>query len=322
MDPNTPEVTTAPETEPQIAESLDERLAKSLERNEASAATESAPEAPKETPEAEPAAETTEPEPEEIDEPKEPPVDDAEPFTEEQLRDPAFFDKLDREGWKKLEDWNPALYRKAKAVYSALGKANQLAQQSKPQPAQEERSTEPTLAERKRAAFLKSQSLDENEAEAGFEEYQSLLLEEKLPQLGFDPVEAKAVSVAKQAYEIAVADVPELADFELKDLDAEVDSSPRLMRLVNKGDVESVAIAMALAAESLVAKRQVAKAKADADRAAAEKKKADEQRRLKSNANNPANAVTEASRARVPSAKRSVEEVFEENLSKRGLKLD
>src|SRR5687768_14004803 len=146
MDPEPTEATETPATETATEpKSFDDRLLESiqgqLQQQEAEgAATDSATDdaaatetddtpvadATKETPAVETkTAATTEP-----------------PFTEEQLNDEAFFDKLDTDGWAKLKAFNPALHNMGKQVARLRGKAGAALKGQPAQPS-EERSEAP-----------------------------------------------------------------------------------------------------------------------------------------------------------------------------------
>jgi hypothetical protein len=330
MDPETPNTQeaaeiVAPEQGNTPEPTEDERIAEVLARHEAGAATESAPkdETVKEEadkPAADPADEPTE----KVEAKSEDKPEATEPFTEEQLRDPAFFDKLDRDGWKTLEDWNPALYRKAKAVYSALGKANQLAVQAKANPPAEERTAAPSELTGAKAVLAKLDSLDaDDDARAqALADYVAETIRKTVPELtGIKPEAVKAHKIEGEAYRLAVAGMPEIAAYSDAELDAAVEADADMMAdvqlAVSLPEEQSAALlasVMKRAARAVKASKESTSAAAEAARKAEEKKIADRQARVNANAVNPSNVLQNASVARVPSGRESVEEVFEKHV--------
>jgi hypothetical protein len=219
----------------------------------------------------------------------------AAPFTDEELEDDAFFDKLDAAGWDKLRVYSPALFKMGKQVASLRGKAG-AALKGKPEPTEtRSEATPPKVSAEMRAALLKQQSLDEDEALEGAAEVARLTLREERArereQQNAEQQDAQAVY--NDAYEVAAKELPALADIPDEELDKAVESSPRLMRKLTAATshpnreqrVLLVADVMEEAGRSVVAKRQSAE-KAEVEAKAAQKKAAD-QERLRSNESNP-----------------------------------
>jgi hypothetical protein len=311
MDEET-EVIATPETEAQPEQSFEERGLKFVESQmqAASAATEST---------ADDAAQT---ETEIVAEPaKETPVetkteDTPEPFTAEQMGDPAFFDKLDKEGWDRLNKLHPGLYTMGKQVASARGKAN-AALKGLPKEPPPETTEDPDRAKLK-AAWQKSQSLDNDEAFEGSVEYNRLLLaQEATTTLGINPAATKAQALLSKAFDVAITGdgtalpaFKELSTLPGDELDAIVEADPFLMQtlelsasLPDDKRIAMVAGVMQQAGRKLVAQKQ-SKAATDATAAEAEKtKKAEAQKRLRSNANNQGAVIVESQSGRLPDNK-------------------
>ena len=312
MDPEIPEATETPATEAATEpKSFDERLMESIEgqlqQQEAegaatdgttddAAATETddtpAADATKETPAVETKTTTT----------AEP------PFTEEQLDDEAFFDKLDTPGWEKLKAYNKALYNMGKQVARLRGKAG-AALKNQPPSEQEARSeAPPKVSDALKAAIRKSQSLDEDEAIEGQAEVVRLTLREERDSERRAQQEAakESQAVYTEAYEMAVTAMPDLASISDADLDQAVDANPKLTRKLKAAAshpdrderVFIVSEVMEEAGRAVVAKRQAAQ-KADADTKAAAKK-ADDQARLRSNETNPSRHLVDTPSGQQP----------------------
>lgn len=337
MDQETPQtqegaqtpVTPEPEAKPEL--SIDERIAQSLARHEAGAATESAPEKPAESVEEadKAAADTTDEKTGEVEAKTEETKDEApEPFTAEQLRDPKFFDRLDKDGWARLEKLHPALYEMGKAVASARGKAYQELQQlKKAAPSESVDSTQPKVPEDRKALLAKLDSLDDDERAQALDAIIDAALREKLPKLtGIEPNEAQAAAVGREAFRMAVDAMPEMAKLSDDDLGAAVEADPNLMELLElaattprEQSVRITANVMKRAGQAVLAKQKAEADAAAAKRQAEEAKLRERQTRVKSNASNPSNVLQEQAPAKVPTGKRSAEEIYEANLKRLGV---
>jgi hypothetical protein len=311
MDEET-EVIAAPEAEAQPEQSFEERGLKFVESQmqAASAAAEST---------ADDAAQT---ETDAVAEPaKETPVEtkteeEVQPFTAEELADDAFFDKLDKDGWDRLQKLNPALHKMGKAVASARGKAYARLKGLPPEPAPE--TTEDPNRAKLKAAWQKSQSMDEDEAFEGSVEYSRLLLaQEATTTLGINPAATKAQALLSKAFDVAITGdgttlpaFKELSTLPGDELDAIVEADPFLMQtlelsasLPDDKRIAMVAGVMQQAGRNLIAQKQ-SKAATDAAAAEAEKtKKAEAQKRLRSNANNQGAVIVDAQSGRLPDNK-------------------
>jgi len=309
------EVTETQSTEAQEEQSFDQRVMKSVETKlqAASAAAESTADDATQT-ETETVAET-ETETPEVETKTE---TEPEPFTAEQMGDPAFFDKLDKDGWDRLNKLHPALYTMGKQVASARGKAN-AALKGLPKEPPPEQTENPNRA-KLRAAWERSQSLDPDEAFEGSVEYSRLLLAQEAPTtLGIDPAQTKAGAILSRAFNLALTGngatlpaFPELAKLDNAALDAIVESDPFLMQTLEMGallpdDKHAAVVAgvMQQAGRQLIA-RQKAKETTDAAAVEAEKaKKAESQKRLRSNVNNQGALITDTQSGRMPEGKRT-----------------
>ena len=325
MDPEKSEVSTQ-ETKAEAPQSMAERMEKSVGEAWLRAATESAPETT-ETTEAEQAAET--PAAEEVEAKADETKDEVTelPWTAEQMRDPKFYDRLDKAGWELLEKYSPAMAAKAekvKAVYSALGKVTSPKYQQELQP--ETRSEAPAEESDAalQAAILQANSLDPKEAALGLKTIIKLTVGEMLPEYGFDPVQAKAAKVASNAYATVVAKTPEIASLDLKELDAVVEGDESLSTLIAVAEglpddkrVQITASVMRTAGERLLATKKAEKAAADAQTAAQVAAKQKTQKKVQSNANLSSAAVIEApaSGART-TAKKSIEQFVHDEYAK------
>lgn len=223
------------------------------------------------------------------------------PFTEEQLNDDAFFDKLDAAGWEKLKAFSPALHNMGKQVARLRGKAG-AALKGQPQPTEERsEATPPKVSDAMKAAIRKSQSLDEEEAIEGQAEVALLAVREEREREQQAQAEAKKESKAvyDDAYTIAKAELPDLDTIPDKELDEAVESSPKLMRKLEAAGshpnrdqrVLLIADVMEEAGRLVVAKRQAATKAADETKAAT--KAADTKARVQSNATNPAQLLAD-----------------------------
>lgn len=305
MDPETPEVTQTEEPKAEeTPQSLPDRMLKSASEAWQSAAEESAPADTPETPEA-PAADAPEPKADET--PKEP---ESEKITPDQLADKAFWGRLDKAGWERMEREHPVATAIVKAGQAAATRIVNEARKETPKPAEERTDTtkQETLSPEMTAAFAKMQSLDQTEALEGFREMQKLALLETLPQFGFDPNRAKAEQLASESYSQAVGEMPELGKLDPIALDAVVEADPVLMALVETGTKKNVVVAMKRAGETLISKQ-----KAESDNAAAKQREKDEQtkrhqQKLRSNASIPGQVVVEQPSGGSPKGKPSMEE--------------
>lgn len=298
--PEEAEVITAPETEP-AKESFEERGMKFVEQQfEAiGAATESATAEAVPTPEAPVAAEAKTETP--AVEPKTEP--EPEPFTAEQMSDDAFFDKLDKAGWERLEKLHPALFKMGKAVASARGKAFARLK-GLPEPPKEEPNVTPKpddLTEAIKAAKRKRDSLDEDESLRGELELAELLTQQREEKRNAARAaqQKEMDGILANAQELAVAEEPEIANVSEDDLDAVVAKSPRMKRALSAAihhpdsaqRAQLIADVMVDAFGVIKSTRQSATA-TEAKRKADEKAEADKAR-LRSNANNPAAPIAE-----------------------------
>lgn len=309
------EVIAAPEAEAQPEQSFEERGLKFVESQieAVSAAAESTADDAAQTETetvAEPAKETPGVETKTEDTP--------EPFTAEQMGDPAFFDKLDKDGWDRLNKLHPALYTMGKQVASARGKANAALKGLPKEPPPE--TTEDTSKAQLKAAWKKSQSLDEDEAFEGSVEYSRLLLaQEATPTLGINPAVTKANAILSRAFDVALTGdgvtlpaFKELSTLPSEELDAIVEADPFLMQslefsasLPDDKRVAMVAGVMQQAGRKLIAQKQ-SKAATDAAALEADKaKKAESQRRLRSNTNNQGAVIIDSQSGRMPDGKRT-----------------
>lgn len=294
MDPET-EVVVAdtPAPEPHVEESDDAPLAKTIHEKFEKVAAQEGDNAEVTDPEGEEPAEpvaTAEPEKEAVA---------PEPFTAEQLRDPKFFDRLDADGWSRLEKLHPALHEMGKAVASARGRAFQELQQiKKAPPAVEADAPKPVskITPEMRAAWQKSQSLDEDEAIDGSLEYNRLVAEANR-----SPEEVVNLDL-REALGKAVSEMPELAKIPMADLDTFVESQPSLMRriahatkLSNRAErVEAVALVMLDAADGYNEKLKTDQAALDAAAKVEADRKAATQKRLRSNQDNVSTQVADS----------------------------
>lgn len=305
MDPEITDASETPAAEPQVEKTFDERLLESIEgqlqQDGDDAAAESVTDdAAKETETVEEpaAAETETPA---VVEPKTTTTTEP-PFTEEQLQDEAFFDKLDKDGWAKLQTYNPALYKMGKQVASLRGKAGAALKNVPAVPSEERSEAEPPkVSEAMKVALRKAQSLDEDEALEGAAEVARLTLREERAreQETQQKVKQEAKEVFDAAFDMAAAELPEIANISDAELDKVVESSPKLMQKLRAAlshpekeqRVLLVADVMESAGRVVIAARQAAdRTKADAE---AEAKKADVQKRLRSNESNPAKHLVE-----------------------------
>lgn len=323
--PPPPEPVVVPEPKPL---ELEEFVHKQYEKHEATlAAAESKPEEKPAQPEGEKPAdakvETPEPKTEQA-------AVAAPPFTEEELGDGAFLGRLDTEGWKKLESYNPSLYKAAKAVARAQGTVFELKRrletqvQSTPEPEKKEEPKTDPYAD----ALAKTDSLDPAERAEGFRTLARLeaekLLSERDRATGFDPLEAQARAAERSAYRLAVKDMPELADLPDAELDAAVDADPELTDDVKfavtlEPEARTVLLAkvMRRAGRIVLGNRAATKAAVEADAAkkADEEKKALAQKRLRSNEDNPSKVVAETPGGKTPKGEKTIEDTVREKVA-------
>lgn len=219
------------------------------------------------------------------------------PFTAEQMADPAFFDSLGKDGWARLEKFNPALFKMGKAVASARGKAYAEVQKLKaqePQPKAEE-APKSRLTPEMKAAWDKKQSLDPEEAIEGELEWTRLTQEASR-----DPEEVVRQNLSA-AFRVAAGELPELVDLSDAELDAAVEGDDDLLEalelastLPKDQQVRLVANVMRRAGKIVLSNRatKAAADKTEADKKAADDKKAESQKRLKDNQNNASETIT------------------------------
>lgn len=289
------EVVTTPEAEPET-ESLDTKMTKFVGQKYGEAvAAENSAEAVTETTEA-PAADAP------ADEPAEEPAPKAEElFTTEQLSDPKFWDRLDKAGWEKAAKLHPVETSRVKAGYAAASKIAEEARKAKPEPKEErDDSSTQKLSPEMTEVLRKIDSLDPAERAEGLDSYVELKMAEKLPKFGFNPNQAKAAQLASSAYDLAVAELPDLGKIDLQVLDAAVESDPVLLALVSTGNVQNVAVAMKRAGENVIAKQKADQDKAAAEQRAKDAKTKETQRKVKSNASIPSNVVVESPAGSAP----------------------
>ena len=300
MDPETKEATETPATESAAEpKSFDDRLMESIQGKltaNGDAAESTTDDAVEQETGDQPAAEPKQETPAEQKKEAAP-----EPFTPEQMGDPAFFDKLDKDGWDRLNKLHPALYAMGKQVASARGKANAALRTQTTPPPEERSEAKPKVSPEMKAAILRSQSLDEDEAIAGAVEVARLTNREERAR------EREQQEAARQetsetytaAYRIAATALPDIANIADADLDKEVDSSPKLLRMVKSAmanpdreeRIQLLADVMEDAGRAVIAKREAVVKASEDDKA--KEKKAKDQERLRSNDRNPANHLVD-----------------------------
>ena len=306
----------------------DERIAEVLARHEGqSAAPESAPkvdsvEEPKEEPADETPTEEVEAKPEEPTEPQ------PEPFTPEQIADPKHWDRLDKAGWERAEKLHPVETARVKAAYAAASRIAAAAQKEAKVPPAEERidATQKSLADEEAELLAKMDSLNDSERAQAMREFTKRVVREVVPELtGIRPESVKAREIEGEAYRLAVAAVPEIANYSDKELDAVVEADAEMMAdvelavsLPEQQAAALLASVMKRAARQVGAQKAAAAADAEAKRKAEEARLADKQKRVRANANNPSNVLQTSNAARVPSGKRSHLEILEENMKRFG----
>ncbi len=302
----------APAAEETETASFDERLEKFV-TEQVSATTDSASTEEPVTEEAPAPAET-----EKVEEPA-PVVPEKIVVTDEQLRDKKYWGGLDAAGWQRMERDYPVATAHVKAAQAAgtriVNEAREAAAAMKPKEEPTSEATPKKVSTEMRAALLKAQSLDEDEAIEGAAEVARLTVrEERERERTAQAEEAQVASeVLTNAYNLAVSELPALKTIPDKDLDAEVEGSPKMMRKINAAtshpDREQrellIADVMVEAGRSIVAKRQAA-VDADAQKKAADKKAAD-QARLRSNERNPSAHIVDTQSGKGPGGKKTIE---------------
>lgn len=199
--------------------------------------------------------------------------------TPEQLADSKYWGSLDAEGWKRMERDYPVATAHVKAGQAAasriVAEARKTATPPPPERTDETPSDEEFSPEYLEAIEL-SQSLDVKEAARGRRILARLDAEIIAKEIGVDPQQNKADAVAQSAYQNALAQMPELATFDMKELAKIVEADPALKYLVEQvGTAEAITSAMLSSGRTYKAQ----KAQADvAAKAAAEQKKADEKK--------------------------------------------
>lgn len=257
---------------------------------------------------AETAVETTEPQKADATQP---------PFTVEDLGDPAFLGRLDKDGWSKLETFNPALYKAAKAVAHAQGTVFELKRRLESQvQAEPQKQAEPAV-DPYEEALAKTDSLDATERAEGFRAMARIEARKMLDEAGIDPVESNAVATERAAFKSAVLTMPTLAEIPTAELDAAVEADPDLMddlafstTLQGEAKIRSLSKLIVRAGKIVVGNRVATKAAADAATAATAKaaKDTETQNRLRSNQTNASTTVAETPGGKSPKGDLSMEE--------------
>lgn len=271
-----------------------------------------------------PAAEGTEKHPDGSDiKPKETPKPEPEKIdvSPDQLADTAYWGKLDADGWKRMERDYPVATAYAKAGQAAATRMTNAAR--KEATPTQERSTplpndEPSAE--LIAAVEMSQSLDPKEAARGHVRIAKLTAPAVLKENGFDPATAQAKATVDSAYLAAVAELPELATLDPKELDVVVDSNRTLKALVNIGTPEALTEAMIGAGQILSDRKKAAAATAATTKAAADAKKKETQKVVRSNAA-PASAGALASHGASPDTRTRQErmsDAFDREVARQG----
>jgi hypothetical protein len=335
----TTEAQAPPQESPATEElSFDERIEAAVAKvEEKLGKRESAPEdgAPEEEP-----VETTEaPEgsPEAEAAPKEEPKPETAPakieVSPEEIADTKYWGSLDKAGWERMErdypketaSYKAAITAGSRAVQAARAEAQEILRAARAGAPNSEQTGKPTSTSFDEA-FERSQSLDPDEAKAGFMDAVKIFVRENvLPEAGVDPVEGQAKAVASSAYEQAIAEVPELSELQdSKELDAAVDGDPGLLELLeiaSKSEPEAAVRltkrVMVTAARTVLANRATKAKEAEAAKAAKEdeaKKVEDaKQKRLRENQQNPSQAALKTQTGAAPRKAMSVEEVVDKH---------
>lgn len=248
-----------------------------------------------------------------------------EEITPEQIADPAFWGRLDKAGWERMEREYPVQTRHVKAAQQAASRIVNEARKTAQTPAEPAngKPTEPSISTELQDAIRRANDLDETVAAKGLKDIVRLTLKEALPEFGLNPDAAKASAIAQTAYASVVAETPEIANLDLKELDAIVDASPALTNILNRAQTLPDDIRTSLtmdvmrqAADSLMTKKK-AEQEATAAREANKTAKVKEtQRKVNSNASIPSNAVVNSPAAGAPTGKKTVEQFVNEQWEK------
>lgn len=205
--------------------------------------------------------------------------------TPEQLADTKYWGGLDADGWKRMERDYPVATAHVKAGQAAASRFLTEARKAAPPPPERPDKTpsdEEFSAEYLEAVEL-SQSFDIKEAAKGRRLLAKLDAQVIAKEIGVDPAQNQAQALAQSAYALALeqsheAGVPELATYDMRELQKIVESDPALLYLVETvGTKEAIATAMVSSAKVLKTQKAsaaVAKTATDAQTKADEAKKA------------------------------------------------
>jgi hypothetical protein len=263
-------------------------------------------------------------------EPEKPAVAVQPPFTAEELGEEGFLGRLTKDGWAKLEAYNPDLFKLAKTVARMQGTVFEQKRQletalAQPRPAVQEKPPEPEV-DPYLEALEKTDSLDPKDRAEGFRVLARLeaekLLEPYKETLQRTTIASQSVEIEKAAYMAALQSMPEAERAEFTklpsaELDAAVEGDPDLMddielavTLEPQARMRLRAKVMRRAGKIVIDKRAQTKAAADAERAVAEKatKDAATQTRLKSNQSNPSTTVADTPGGKLPKGETSIED--------------
>lgn len=230
------------------------------------------------------------------------------PYTTEELRDQAFWGRLDKDGWAKVERLHPVETARVKAAQAAAARIVNAARKEVPAevvPPTTPPAPEPDLAPDQQAIL---DAIELGTPQERFKAYQQLaaLTVQSVPEIQATRASSKRAELMQQAHDIAVNGdestglpaFPELDGLDTDALNAAFESDAEAKVMASIGTPAAIALAMRRAGQTVLAKKQADTAKFAAD-----------QDKLRRNANNPpSNAVAPGAGGPIPTKPQTMAE--------------
>lgn len=303
-------------------QSLEQRMNAIYEQHESTVAAQDATTADKPVTESQPAEADAKPDGEVVAAEATPTEAQKVVVTDEEMRDQAFWGRLDKAGWERMERDYPVQTSLIKSAQSAASKLVEAARKAAP-PAPESRTEaqpEEEFSPEYLAAVELSQSLDTIEAARGRRQLLKMEAEIIAKEIGVDPNRNKANALVNESVRLASEAMPELTSLASTEagraeIDAVIDANPALAALVATNIPANLAIVLQEAGKTVIANRKATAGKASVEKAKADavQKKQETQKVVQANAR-PASADVVNSRgagAGKPSMREAMEAKFD-----------